>query len=202
MIFEAAQIFSLLRAYKYILLFPATLFEGPVITVIAGYLSSLKFLNFFVAYAVVVAGDTVGDLLYYAAGRWGRWKFFRRWQKLFDTKESKIAKMEKYFGRHAGKTLFFGKFGYGVVGSMLFASGLADVSLSSFLIFTFPATLMKSMMLLLVGFYFGYAYKQIAFYLDYTSYIMIGAVIILLMLYFYLQKRAKKILENNNTTNL
>jgi len=198
MLIETAQIIALLEAYKYLILFPATLFEGPVITVIAGYLSSLNFLNFFIVYAVVVAGDTVGDLLYYAAGRWGRWKFFRRWQKLFDVNEGKIAKMEKYFGKHAGKTLFFGKFGYGIVGSMLFASGLANVSLSIFLIFTFPATLMKSMMLLLIGFYFGYAYKQIALYLDYVSYMMIGAAVILLLSYFYLQNRAKKLLKNNN----
>ena len=80
---------------------------------------------------------------------------------------------------------------------MLFASGVANVSFSRFLAFTFPATLIKSMMLLLIGFYFGYAYKRIALYLDYTSYIMIVAAVLLVVIYFYFQRRAKKILENN-----
>jgi membrane protein DedA with SNARE-associated domain len=203
MIFELSQIVAWLLKYRYFVLFPITLFEGPIITVIAGYFSSLNFFNFYVAYGVVVLGDTIGDLLYYAAGRWGRWRFLGKWGKLIDVEENRVAKMEKYFGRHAGKTLFFGKFGYGVVGTMLFASGMANVSLSRFLIFTFPATLIKSMLLLLVGFYFGYAYKQIALYLDYTSYIMIGIAVLLLLIYFYFQRRAKKILErgNNNTIN-
>lgn len=195
MFIETAQIINLLETHKYLILFPVTIFEGPLITIIAGYLSSFGFLNFFIAYGVIVLGDTVGDILYYSAGRWGRWKFFRQWKRFLDVKESLVGKMEKYFGRHSGKTLFLGKFGYGIVGSLLFASGLAGVSLFRFLLFTFPATLIKSMILLLIGFYFGYAYKQIAFYLDYSSYTMIGVAVILILVYFYLQNRAKKIIR-------
>jgi membrane protein DedA with SNARE-associated domain len=103
--------------------------------------------------------------------------------------------MEKYFEKHAGKTLFLGKFGYGVVGTLLFASGVAKVRFSQFIIHTLPATLIKSMMILLVGFYFGYAYQQIKIYLDYASYLMIGTAIILLVIYFYFQRRAKRMLE-------
>lgn len=198
MFIETTQVIGLLEVYKYFLLFPVTIFEGPIVTVVAGYLTIFGFLNFYIAYGVVVLGDTVGDILYYSAGRLGRWKFCRKWGNAVDLKESKVARMEKYFGRHAGKTLFFGKFGYGVVGSLLFASGLAGVSLSRFLFFTFFATLIKSMILLLIGFYFGYAYKQIAIYFDYASYIMVAAAIILISVYFYLQSRAKKIIEKNN----
>lgn len=198
---DLALVISWLLKFRYLILFPVTLFEGPIITVIAGYFSSLNFFNLYVVYGVVVLGDTVGDLLYYAAGRWGRWRFCRRWGKLLDVEESRVARMERYFGKHAGKTLFFGKFGYGFVGTMLFTSGVAGVSLARFLVFTFPATLIKSMLLLLIGFYFGYAYKKIALYLDYTSYAMIGAAVILLLVYFYFQRRARKILENNNKNN-
>ena len=195
--FDPSLIISWLLKYKYLILFPITLFEGPIITIIAGYLSSLGFLNFYIAYAIVVLGDTTGDLLYYVAGRWGRWQFCRKWGNLLDVQEGKVAKMEKYFGRHAGKTLFIGKFGYGFVGSLLFASGIANVSLVRFLAFTFPATLIKSMTILLIGFYFGYAYQKIKIYFDYTSYIMIVAAILLVAIYFYFQRRAKKILENS-----
>lgn len=194
--FDLTLIISWLLKYKYLVLLP-TIFEGPIITVIAGYLSSLGFLNFYIAYAIIVLGDTIGDILCYAAGRWGRWKFFQKWGEIIDIEKSKVIKMEKYFGRHAGKTLFVGKFGYGIVASLLFASGVANVSFSRFLAFTFPATLMKSMMLLLVGFYFGYAYKRIALYLDYTSYIMVATAILLVVLYFYFQKRAGKMLGDN-----
>jgi membrane protein DedA with SNARE-associated domain len=64
MIFTLSQIINWLEVYKYFVLFPVTIFEGPIITVIAGYLSSLGFLNFYVAYGVIVLGDTVGDILF------------------------------------------------------------------------------------------------------------------------------------------
>lgn len=200
MFVELSQIVDWLLKYRYFILFPITLFEGPIITVIAGYLASLNIFNGWIVYLIVVLGDTSGDILYYAAGRWGRWKFCERWGRLFDVEENKVAKMEKYFSRHAGKTLFIGKFGYGVVGSLLFASGVANISLTRFLMFTFPATLIKSMMLLLVGFYFGSAYREIKVYFDYTSYIMIGLAIILIVVYLYIQRRAQKLIEakNNN----
>lgn len=68
------QIISLLTAYKYFFLFPIVVVEGPIITVIAGFLSSLGYLNIIIAYLVVVAGDIVGDSAYYAIGFYGRKK--------------------------------------------------------------------------------------------------------------------------------
>jgi len=198
MLLELSQIIGWLLKYKYFILFPFAVLEGPIVTVIAGYLSSMNLLNFWIVYGVVVLGDTVGDILYFAAGKWGRMKFCRRWGRFLDMRIERVERLEKYFAKHAGKTLFWGKFGYGVVGTLMFAAGIADVSFMRFLGFTFIATLIKSMILVQIGFYFGYAYEQIKIYLDYTSYITIALAILLILIYIYFQRRAKNILENNN----
>ena len=51
--------------YKYLALFPLTRVEGPIITVIMGFFSSLGYINFFFAYAIIVVGDLVGDAFHY-----------------------------------------------------------------------------------------------------------------------------------------
>lgn len=58
------QIILLLTAHKYLFLFPAAVVEGPIVTVIAGFLSSLGIFNIFIAYAVVVVSDIVGDIMH------------------------------------------------------------------------------------------------------------------------------------------
>src|SRR4030043_408463 len=140
MLFELTQIIAWLAKYKYFVLFPFAVLEGPIVTVIAGYLSSMNLLNFWIV--------------------------------------------------------------YGGVGTLMFAAGIADVSFMRFLGFTFLATLIKSMILVQIGFYFGYAYEQIKIYLDYTSYITIALAILLILIYIYFQRRAKKLLENNKNNNL
>ena len=63
--FSLSQLFVLLTQHRYILLFPITVAEGPIITVIAGYLSHLGFFDWFVTYIIVVTGDLTGDIIYY-----------------------------------------------------------------------------------------------------------------------------------------
>lgn len=196
--FTLAQIFYWLQIYKYFVLFPFTVFEGPIITIIAGYLASLGFLNIFIVYGVVILGDTAGDIMYYAAGKWGRLNFCQRWGHYFGATVEKVEVLEKYFERHAGKTLFWGKFGYGIVCALLFTAGVANVPFNRFLGYTFLATILKCAILLLIGFNFGYAYVKIQAYLDYTSYATIIFAVLLLLVYLFIQRFVKKFFERKD----
>src|SRR3989338_6750213 len=128
-------IIALLTTYKYLLLFPIVIVEGPIITVIAGFLSSLGQLNFFISYAIAVVGDVVGDCIYYALGFYGRQKFV--W-------------------------------------------------------YNFIATLPKSLILLLIGFYFGETYAKINTYLDYTAIISTVLAVLSVIIYFAVKKISQK----------
>lgn len=186
------QIITLLISYKYLILFPLAIAEGPIVTVIAGFLSSLGRFNIYAVYTVVVAGDVIGDGVYYAFGYYGRQKFTERWGHLVGITTERVLRLEKHFEKHSGKTLVIGKLSHAVGGVVLVAAGMAKVPFWKFIWYNFISTLPKSLILLLIGFYFGETYNKISTYFDYTAIGTISLTIIFLVTYFVVKKASKK----------
>ena len=65
-----ALVLSLLYKYSYLILFPLVVVEGPIVTLIAGFLVSTKFMAFIPAYITIIIADLVGDFGFYSIGRW------------------------------------------------------------------------------------------------------------------------------------
>jgi membrane protein DedA with SNARE-associated domain len=186
------QIILLLTAHKYLFLFPVVVVEGPIITVIAGFLSSLGLLNIFIAYAVVVGGDIVGDIMYYALGYYGRQRFVKRWGRFLGITLERVERLEKHFEKHSGKTLIIGKLSQGVGAVVLVAAGIARVPFRKFIWYNFIPTLPKSLILLLIGYYAGESYIKISSYLDYAAIGTVVAAVIFIVIYFMMRKVSKK----------
>jgi len=186
------QIILLLTAYKYLFLFPIAVIEGPIITVIAGFLSSLGILNIFIAYAIVVAGDIVGDSMHYAFGYYGGQGFVKRWGRFLGITSERVEQLEKHFEKHAGKTLIIGKLSQVVGAVVLVAAGIARVPFRKFIWYNFIATLPKSLILLLIGYYSGESYVKISSYLDYTAIGTVVAAVIFIVIYFMMRRLSKK----------
>lgn len=195
MIFSLAQVMQWLLHYKYFVLFPVMVVEGPIVTIIAGFLSSSGYLNIFVAYVVVVIGDLVGDSIYYAGGRWGRKRFVSRWGRYVGVTIERIMQLQEYFAKHKAKTLIVAKLSHAIGAPVLVAAGVANVPYWQFVGINFLATLPKSLVLLLIGFYFGRGYARISEYLDYTALGMIALAALLIMLYL-MKKKIHKNLSN------
>jgi membrane-associated protein len=186
------QIILLLTAHKYLFLFPVVVVEGPIITVIAGFLSSLGVFNIFIAYAVVVVGDIAGDIMYYALGYYGRQRFVKRWGRFLGITFERVEQLEKHFEKHTGKTLIIGKLSHGIGGVVLVAAGLAKVPFRKFVWYNFIPTLPKSLILLLIGYYSGESYVKISSYLDYAAIGTIVTAVIFIVIYFVMRKVSKK----------
>ena len=191
-----AQIVAWLIVYKYLIIFPFAVLEGPIITIISGFLASTGVLNFWVAFAVVVFGDLFADNLYYALGRFGRERFIRsRLGKLLGLDEKRVEKLEKHFATHPWKTFTFGKFVHGTGSPILVAGGMAKVPYKKFLGYNIPTTLLNSFILIEIGFYFGHAYQSFNTYFGYYT---IFGLAVLIGLYIYIIKRSKKSLDENS----
>jgi membrane protein DedA with SNARE-associated domain len=197
--FSFPEILALLTQYKYFFLFPVTVIEGPIITVIAGFFVSLGILNFIASYAVVVLGDLTGDVLFYYLGRFGRKNFIDRWGHYFGATPARIDKLTARMQANAAKVLLTGKTFEGTGAMVQMAAGAAHIPFGRFLWCDTIPTLVKSLIYLLIGFYFGQAYAAIANYLDYASYLAIVAIIILTIGYFIVKKyiavKAKKMID-------
>ncbi|OGF24153.1 hypothetical protein A3H66_00580 [Candidatus Falkowbacteria bacterium RIFCSPLOWO2_02_FULL_45_21] len=192
MFFSFAQIFGWLINYKYLILFPITIIEGPIITVIAGFLSSLGALELLAAFITVVLGDIVGDIVYYSVGYWGREKFICRCGKCLGLDIERIKKMERQFKKRGRLLLIWGKISHVFGAFILVSAGISKIKFKDFVIFNLLATLPKSAILLLIGYYFGQAYVSINKYFDYTAIIMFSLGVIAATVYWLIKKYVDK----------
>lgn len=188
-------IYSWLTHYGYIVLFPIMVVEGPIITVIAGFLASIGLFNVYLVYLVVVAGDLTGDTIFYSIGRFGRMSVIDRWGHFFGISRQSVEKLETHFDKHTGKTLIAGKLTHAMVSVVLVAAGAAKVPYTKYIWYNFLATLPKSLLFLLLGFYFGAAFVRINHILDITTLVMIGLLIVTLLVYFFFRKNINKIIS-------
>jgi len=192
MLFSFEQIIPWLLQYKYFAIFPLAFFEGPIITIIAGFLTSLGYLNFSVAYLIVVLGDLSSDLVYFWFGKFGNRKFIGRWGRYLGIAGQRAEKLEKYFRRHGGKMIFLGKLSHGIGTIFLVAAGLAKMPFLKFIFYNSLATFLKSLILLSIGFYFGQAFTTINAYLEKFALISVSIAVIFGLVYFFYLRKTRK----------
>ena len=177
----------------FLILFLLAFVEGPIITVIAGFLSSLGHLNIFIAYAVIVCGDVFGDIMYYSFGYYGREKFIERWGHYLGITMERIKRLEEHFKEHSGKTILFGKWTHAIGFAILLVAGIVKMPFRKFVWINFVGSLPKSLVFLLIGYYFGQAYQQIDKYFGYATLSMFFVIILVAGIYLFVKKYKNKI---------
>jgi len=178
-----------LEAYKYWALFPIAVIEGPIITVAAGFLVTLGIFNPVFAYIVIIIGDTVGDALHYCVGYFGGKRFIERWGKYLGVSLETIIPLEKSFDDKGNSFFFWGKALHGIGGAILIAAGLIRYPFGKFLISNVLGTLIKSAVLLVIGFYFGQFLGKIDSSLNIIAAIMVALVPIAIFIYIAWRKK-------------
>jgi len=178
----------LLTKYGYFILFPLAVIEGPIITVIGAFWASLGYLNVFIVYGVVIIGDLVGDVVFYAIGRWGGRKFLEKWGRYFGVSPDHVLHLEKQFEKYSGKTILFGKWTHFVGLAILIVAGMAKMPFRKFIWLNFVSSLPKSLAFIIIGYYFGQAYQQIDKYFGYATLSMFFVIILLVAIYFFVKK--------------
>jgi len=179
------SIYTLLLHYGYFIFFPIMVLEGPIVTVIAGFLASLGYFNLFVLYLLAVAGDLVGDILYYLLGRYGGTRFINKWGKYLSIDLKNIEKLEDLYRHHGGKTLLLGKLTQVAGAAVLVAAGVARMRLRRFMLFNTIITVPKSLLFVLIGYYFGRSYAGINNFLNLLAFL----TLISLAALFYVNRK-------------
>ena len=150
----------LLHQYGYAILFVAVVVEGPMATIVGAFVASQGYLDIYVTYAVAAAGDLFSDLLYYGIGRVSRLDWPTRLLRPLGITADRLALAAHYFDRHGAKMLLFAK--YTQTGLLILpASGAARMPVGRFVWYNAVGTLPKTLILVLVGDFFGYAYQRI-----------------------------------------
>lgn len=190
MVSPLQQTVALLMTYKYALLFPLSIIEGPIVTVIGGFLASLHLMNWVAIYIIVILGDIVGDTLIYSFGRWGG-EFFKKHGFRIGVTHERLEVAKEYFTNHHHKALIASKLFHGIGVSGLVAAGILKISYMRFIRTCLVISLLQAAAFLLIGIFFGHAYQQIGQYFD--TYAAVISLILLvtvgLVVFLKLKKR-------------
>lgn len=178
---------SAISTYGYAALFLATVVEGPIATVIGAFLAAQGLLQVDLVYAIAVAGDLVGDLLFYLVGRSGKLGGHVGWNRLNERRRKRLAVLREQLRAHPAGPLLLGKLTHAAGFLVLLAAGAARVPIVPFLGFNLLGTLPKVALFVLIGYFAGAAYNRIDTYLWIASCALF--VVVLLGIGLYLRRR-------------
>lgn len=167
--------------------------EGPFLAIIAGFLISLKLLNFFIVFLIVVLGDIIGDGMMYILGRWGGKPLINKIGPFLGITDQKLAEAKAYFTHRHTRAVALSKVIHGVGFVGLITAGILKMPYRRFAVTCLLVSMTQVALMLLIGIVFGHAYVLLSKYLNYyATAVSITAVIIITMVIFIKIKNRKK----------
>lgn len=182
------EILRFVITFKYAAIFPVAVAEGPIITMVSGFLVSRGYLSLVPTLLIVFMGDVISDSFFYFLGKGGR--IMMKYLYFIRIPEEKLEKLEARFAWAPWKTMMLAKISYGLGSVFMLASGAAKMPLRNFLKYILSLDFIRSSILLGIGFYFGRA----ALHLGPTALKYYAAAVIILLptFYFIYQRRFRK----------
>ncbi|MFA5840685.1 MAG: VTT domain-containing protein [Candidatus Paceibacterota bacterium] len=174
---------ELLLTYKYLILIPLAIIEGPIISVISGFLVTLGIFNIITVYIVMVLGDIIGDGIFYFIGYKGKRLFH-----YFKVEEEKVEKAKIYFQENHKKAIAGSKIMWGIGTVGLIAAGALHVPYKRYFNTCALYSLAQSFIMIFLGVFFGKAYLIIGKYFNYYAAGISILALIVLSFYIFIRK--------------
>lgn len=180
-----------LITYKYAILFPLAVAEGPVLAVIVGWLCAAGAMRLSIAYPIIIAGDMVSDSACYLLGRMtgvGRLSRLAGW---LGFSPEKMNRLRVWFRDNPAKTISISKVTLGVGAAGIFLAGQSRIPYSRFLPIALGMSALQYFFYLIAGMLLGHGYLVLTHYLNLAASLLIAsgvATLIFLLVRSYLKK--------------
>ena len=148
---QSVTIDSFLIAHGSALILPLSVIEGPVVSILTGFLTAQGYFHWYWALCLLVCGDVIGDAIYYWIGRAPLAGLARR----FGVRRSVPQEVQDGLRQNAAKMLFIGKWTHSIGWLVLVGSGMLRLPLPRFLLLSLLATIPKSAVLFCMGYFAG-----------------------------------------------
>ncbi len=182
---------QLIQTDGLLLLFPVAVIEGPIVTIVAGWLGRLGYLPLGWAMLVLVLADLVGDSLLYAFGRAGMDVLPQKLRQVLGVTGARIALVAEHFSTQGGRTLIAAKLTHTFGFAALVAAGISRMSFPVFLFFNLVGTIPKTLFFLLIGYAIGEAHLTIGRWMTWT-FLAIGVLgVAILSIWYWNRKRER-----------
>ena len=156
-------IFLLIAQYRYPILIPAAFLAGLPVCMVVGVLIRAGILALLPAYACVMLGELIGDVIWYWIGyHWGE-RFVRRLGKYVGLDDKHIGVAKKLFSRHNQRILLASKLttGFGFAIPILFTAGMTRMSFRNYMTANLLGQFFWSGGLIAVGYFLGDYYIRV-----------------------------------------
>lgn len=178
------QIVDLVTNYKYLILFPLAIVEGPILAVIAGFLCTSGFLNPLLVYPILVLGDITGDTILYVFGRWGIPVFLKRVMKKSDQNNERVNRFQNFISVHPNKFIPLSKISLGIGFAGILIAGNSKIGYQKFIRLCLITSALLYLVYLILGLLFGAAYAEINQYLNvFGTFTIVTILAIITMLF-------------------
>jgi membrane-associated protein len=134
------------------LILPLAVVEGPIVSIVAGFLSARGYFDWYLALFLLVCGDLIGDLAYYVAGRTSA-RPLGVLGRCLGLRSAPSPDLQSKLASNATTMLFIGKWTHSLGFAVLIGSGMLRLPLPRFMLINLVATLPKSAVLFGVGFF-------------------------------------------------
>lgn len=185
---------DLIISYKYIVLLPLAIAEGPIVSVVAGYLARMDYLLLSLTVMLLVLADIISDLIYYFLG-----KYSARNKKV-DTfihgkfLDNKVTFFKKLWDKHLLTVMFFGKLSYGISVPIIISAGIVNLPLKNFLLYSVPVSIFQTTCYVLLGYGLGETYYKAIPYMKYPALFVACMFVVVFISVYYLKVKTREIL--------
>ena len=187
------------KGVGYFVMFIAMVIEGPVITSAAAFAAALGYFNIFVVFAISVAGDLVGDFIYYGIGYFGRVRYVEKYGHHVGLTKKRLKHMERLIKTHPKKTLTAIKLAPLLPAPGLMMIGAARMRFDRYAWMTLLVALPKSLLFMALGYYFGAAYDRFSAIFENGEYFILIAIIAIVIA-FYAYKKISAVISTRLET--
>lgn len=172
---------ELIDKYSYIIMAPAAMVLGPVVSLVAGVLLRLDVINLIPTVLALAAGELGADVLWYWLGQRYGDSFVRRYGRYVGITEGSIAYTKDLYSRHHDIIIFTSKLtsGLGFGSVIMFTAGLSHVPFRRYMTLNIAGQFLWTAGLLSIGYFLGHIFLKVG---DIFEKIAISAFAILLLL--------------------
>ena len=193
---DPSALMALILQYRYPILVPAALLWGLLICMLVGVAVRLGYLALIPAYAAVMLGELIGDVIWYYIGyHWGE-RFVRGPGRFFGLDEKHIALAKHLFEKHDQRILFSSKLttGFGFAIPILFTAGMTRMSFWRYMWANLTGQFLWSGGLIAIGYFFGDAYLRVNSAFEKATIVSFAVILIVMGLGFakYMSRRMLK----------
>jgi membrane-associated protein len=140
-----------LIAHGSALILPLAVIEGPIVTIVTGFLAAQGYFAWYWSLFLLICGDLIGDIIYYWIGR-APLGFLRR---LAGKRGVVTASFQARLRHSSTRMLLIGKWTHSAGCLVLIGSGMLRLPLARFMLINLIATVPKSTVLFSLGYFFG-----------------------------------------------